>query len=119
VTLLANLRKSRGSLVGGGAAVTGLVGASGIVLAAMGAPVLLAGVLIFPAVAGGMAVTRIFRSVNERARLGLERALDELERRPALPPEGSAARPRALARDLGDVMLQITKEVKRAFEEKK
>lgn len=119
VTLLANLRKSRGSLVGGGAAVTGIVAASGIVLAAMGAPVLLAGVLVIPAVAGGLGVARIFRSVNERTRLGLERALDELERHPALPADDGAARPRALARDLGDVVLQITKEVKRAFEDKK
>jgi hypothetical protein len=119
VTLVANLRQSRASFIGGGAAVTSIGAATGIVLAVLGAPLLIAGVVAVPALAGGVAVSRMFRGVNQRAHLGLERALDELERHPALPTSEAKARPRALGRDLGDVMLQITKEVKRAFEEKK
>lgn len=119
VTLVANLRGSRASFIGGGAAVTSIGAATGIVLAALGAPLLIAGVVAVPALAGGFAVSRIFRGVNQRAQLGLERALDELERHPALPSTTGKERPRALGRDLGEVVLQITKEVKRAFEEKK
>lgn len=119
VTLVANLRQSRAGLVGGGAAVASIGAAAGIVLAALGAPLLIAGVVVVPALAGGIAVSRIFRGVNQRAQLGLERALDELERHPTLPTAATRDRPRALGGDLGEVMLQITKEVKRAFEEKK
>lgn len=119
VTMLASLRNNRSSYVGGGAAVSSVGAAAGIVLAALGAPLLIAGVVVIPALAGGVAVSRLFRGVNERSRLGLERALDELERHPALPSESATTRPRALGRDLGDVVLQITKEVKRAFEDRK
>lgn len=119
VTLVANLRQSRAAFVGGGAAVTSVGAAAGIVLAALGAPLLIAGVVAVPALAGGVAVSRMFRGVNQRTQLGLERALDELERHPSLPATDTRPRPRALGRDLGDVMLQITKEVKRAFEDRK
>lgn len=119
VTLLASLRNNRSSYVGGGAAVTSIGAAAGVVVAVLGAPLLIAGVIAIPALVGGVAVTRLFRGVNERARLGLERALDELERHPSLPAQAATARPRALGRDLGEVVLQITKEVKRAFEDKK
>jgi hypothetical protein len=119
VTLLATLRQSRNGYIAGGVGVASAVAAAGIVLGAMGAPLLLAGALAAPALIGGLAVSRAFRPVIERARLGLERALDELERHPLLPTAGDNTRPRAIARDLGEVVLQITKEVKRAFEEKK
>jgi hypothetical protein len=119
VTLVANLRQNRGSYLGGGAAVTSVGVAAGVIMATLGAPLLIAGVIVAPAMVGGVAVARLFRGINQRTQLGLERALDELERRPALPPSGDKERPRALGRDLGDVVLQITKEVKRAFEEKK
>jgi hypothetical protein len=119
VTLVANQRQNRGSYVGGGAAVASVGAAAGLVLGALGAPLLIAAVPVLPAVLGGVAVSRLFRGVNQRSQLGLERALDELERQPALPATPARERSRTLGRDLGDVVLQITKEVKRAFEEKK
>jgi hypothetical protein len=119
VTLVASLRRSRGGFVGGGAAVTSVGAAAVIVLGVLGAPLLIAGVVVLPAVVGGVAVSRIFRGVHQRSQLGLERALDELERHPTLPPSEHRERPRAIGRDLGEVMLQISKEVKRAFEDKK
>jgi hypothetical protein len=119
VTLVASLRRSRGGFVGGGGAVTSVGAAAGFVLGVLGAPVLIAGVVVLPAVVGGVAVSRIFRGVHQRSQLGLERALDELERHPTLQPSEHRERPRAIGRDLGEVMLQISKEVKRAFEDKK
>lgn len=119
VTLVANLRRARSSYLGGGAAITSFGVAGGAVMAVLGAPLLLGGVVLVPALVGGAVISRLFRGINERSQLGLERALDELERRPALPPTDLKSAPRALGRDLGDVVLQITKEVKRAFEDRK
>ncbi len=119
VTLVAQLGKTRSGYVWGGTTVGAVTVAGGAVLAAMGAPLLLAAALLVPAGMGSWAIGRAYRPILERARLGLERTLDELERRQALPAEAGAARPRALARDLGEAVREITREVRKAFEEKR
>jgi hypothetical protein len=93
VSLLADLRSTRSGYVGGIAALSGVGAVSAGVLLVMSpfwvvavAPVVLAG-------GAAYAVSRQFRPLAERAQLGLERALDHLDRgdvKPshALPPRG-------------------------------
>jgi hypothetical protein len=119
VTLVAQLGKTRMGYLMGGVGMGAAVLTGGVIVAAMGAPVLLAAALAIPAGYGGWAIGRAYRPLVERARLGLERALDELERRPALLEAQAAERPRHLARDLGEVVRDITREVRKAFEEKR
>lgn len=120
VTLVASLRSTRGGYVAGGATL-GITGTAGGVLAAiLGAPELVIAAAAVPSFGAGWLVARAYRPVAERARLGLLRALDQLERQPALPkpPASAPPRSRALARDIGDVVREITREVKKAMEEK-
>lgn len=93
VSLAADLRKNRGSYIGGGFAGVSMGAAGAIVLGLLSPfwviavpPLLLGGGL-------GWIIVKQFRPVAERALLGLERALDYLERggvKPAhqLPPRG-------------------------------
>jgi len=91
VQLSADLRMTRGAFIGGAAAFVSVGAAATAVMAVLGAFPL---VLLLPlpaAMAAGYAVTRPYAGVAERTRLGLERALDQLERRgsrpaPELPP---------------------------------
>ena len=111
VTLAASLRKSRVGHVAGGAslAFTGAV-VGGVVVVAGAAPVF-AMLPALPMFLAGWAVARTFQARAHRAQLGLERALDELERRPA-PPVLPAAQP-----GVGQVIRGIAKEVRKALEE--
>jgi hypothetical protein len=92
VQLSANMRGTRSAFIGGGAALVSVGAAATAVLAVLGAFPL---VLLLPlpaAIVAGYAATRPYASVAERTRLGLERALDQLERRgnrpqAALPPD--------------------------------
>jgi len=118
LSLVASLRKSRNGFMAGGITLaTGVMAVAGIVVA-MGAPVLVAPAIVAPGLIGGWAIGRQFHEISARARLGLERALDELERRPALT-SGDGSQQRPLVADIGEAVRQITREVKRAFEEKK
>ena len=105
VTLSAELRKVRGEYVGGSALVSSLAVAGSAVMLALGAfvPVALAPL---PAAAGlAWGVTRQYRPVLERTQLGLEVALDLLERGSAKPshqlPPRTAGVLRQIARELG------------------
>lgn len=118
VTLMATLRGTRTGYVAGGSSI-GAVGLAGGGLAViLGAPAVLLAVAAVPAFGLGWFVARLYRPIAERARLGLLRALDQLERRPSLPASSAAPRSRALARDIGDVVREITREVRKAMEEK-
>lgn len=94
VQLSADLRATRAAFIGGGAALLSIGAAATFVLAVLSAfpPVL---ILPLPAaLAGAYGMTRPYAGVAERTRLGLERALDNLERRgnrplPELPPRSS------------------------------
>ncbi len=106
--LAADLRLARGGLIGGMAAVTGLGIAAGVVLLVM-SPFWLVALAPAPlVVAADWGISRQFRPIAERTRLGLERALDHLERgdvKPshALPPRG------------GGVVGAILEEVRKAI----
>lgn len=122
VTLVATLRRSRRNhLIGTTIAGVGGVAVSVGLLALVNLPAaeLLA---LLPAAAGlgtGALAARAYRPIAARAQLGLERALDELERRPALG-DGAALPPRSqvIARGVGQVVKEITREVRKALEEK-
>jgi mannitol-specific phosphotransferase system IIBC component len=80
VTLAAELIHARGGAIGGAAAMGAVAVAAGAVLAVMSPFALLA---LAPApflLAAGWAILRQYRSVAARTQLGLERALDHLER---------------------------------------
>lgn len=119
VTLVATLRGTRTGYLAGGTTI-GVMGiAAAGVATVVGAPALLLAAAALPSVGAGWLVARLYRPIAERARLGLLRALDHLERRPALPASSSGTpRGRAIARDIGDVVRDITREVRKAMEER-
>ncbi len=123
VSLNAELRKCRTSYVAG-ATVLG-VGGMAFTVGLLALVTIPAGQLLalLPAAAGlgGATLTaRAFRPIASRAQLGLERALDELERRPALAAGTASSSPRAqgIAREVGQVVKELTREVRKALEEK-
>lgn len=85
VQLSAELRSTRAAYIGGAAALVSVGAAATMILAVMTAfaPILL--VPLPAALAAGYAATRPYAGVAERTRLGLERALDQLERRGSRP----------------------------------
>ncbi len=94
VALSADLRATRSGFVGGMTAMGGLGVASAAILMVMSPFWLLAAAPLPLAALAGWAISRQFRPIPERTLLGLERALDHLERgdvKPshALPPRGS------------------------------
>jgi len=121
VTLIASLRKTRTGYLVGGSAI-GFAGVTaGAVATILGAPELILAAAAVPSLGAGWLIARAYRPVADRARVGLLRALDQLERRPALP-HGSAAqwpKPRGIAVDIGGVVRDITREVRKAIEEGK
>lgn len=80
VALSAELQGARGSIIGGVAAMGGLAVASATVLAVLSPLFWLPLVPIAPFAAAGYGIAKSYRGITERARLGLERALDHLER---------------------------------------
>ena len=94
VALSADLRQARGGVIGGLGAVAGVGVAATAILAVM-SPFWWVAVAPAPIFIGlGLGISKRFRPVAERAMLGLERALDQLERgevKPthALPPRAA------------------------------
>lgn len=121
VAVMATLRRSRRNyLMGAGAlASTGVAVTAGVLaLVQYPAAELLA---MIPAAAGlgtGALTARSFRPISARAQLGLERMLDDLERRPALGAGSPPPRSQQIAREVGQVVKDITREVRKALEEK-
>jgi hypothetical protein len=114
VTLAASLTRARNQRLTAG----GLVGAIGPLAGA--AMVIVGSVPLAPLLplavfgAAGWFVARGFRPAAARAQLGLERALDELERTPALPP-GTPPAP-AGGRTVGQLVRELGREVRKAIE---
>lgn len=108
VQLSADLRANRGAFIGGGAALASVGAAATLVLAALGAYPLVALLPLPAAMAGGYAVARAFGGVAERTRLGLERALDQLERRGSRPE-------RIPSREQTSMITSIVQEVRKAL----
>ncbi len=121
VAVMATLRRSRRNYVTGASmlAGTGVAMTAGLLaLVHFPAAELLA---LLPAAAGlgtGALTARSFRPISTRAQLGLERMLDDLERRPALAAGSPPPRSQQIARDVGQVVKDITREVRKALEEK-
>lgn len=103
VTLTADLSRLRGSFIGGGLGLlTSLTGASAI-MAVLGAYWLAPAALLVAGAVGAVGIARQFRPAGDRAAIGLERALDHLERTggEALPPPPPQGLLGAIARELG------------------
>jgi hypothetical protein len=115
VVLTASGRRTRAGYVSGGAALAGVGVVGGALLS-----VLSVGLAVIPVVVmtgSGWLVSRLYRQQAERIQLGLERALDELERNPVLALPASAQRTGQLARGVGSVVREIRDEVRRALEQ--
>jgi hypothetical protein len=70
-------------------------------------------------VLGSALVARHYSPVASRAQLGLERILDELERRPPLVGEPSTLPPprsQNLGREVGKAVRDLTQEVRKALD---
>ena len=109
VSIAAELRKSRGGLIGGAAALGAIGLAGGVVLFVMSPYIWLALAPLPFCLGGGWGILRQYRPGVERVQLGLERALDHLERGEAKPSH--ALPPRA-----GGVVGAILEEVRKAIQ---
>lgn len=120
VTLQATLRKSRAGYLWGGSSLAATGAAAGGLIIALGGPEAMLLATALPGAGAGWLVARAFRPISQRASLGLARLLDELERRPARAIGSAAAEPksRVIAREVGNVVRDITTEVRKALEEK-
>jgi hypothetical protein len=108
VALTADLRPTRAGFIGGGAAMGGLGIASAAILVLMSPFWLLAAAPLPLAAVAGWAIARQFRSIAERSLLGLERALDHLERGDIKPSH-------ALPSKTGGVVGALLDEVRKAL----
>lgn len=97
VALTADLRPARGSMIGGVAAGASLGVAGSIILAVMSPYLLVAAAPLPFAAAMIYGFGRAHRPVAERTVLGLERALDHLERGGIKPAHALPARPSTIA----------------------
>lgn len=118
VRLEATLRGRRAGHLAGGIAVATVGGLMGAVIVIVGAPPVAALLPFVPGLFGGWGIARLFRRAVGRAQLGVDRVLDELERRPALPGSKSPPPPKpgALAQGVGQVVRDITHEVRKALD---
>lgn len=80
VELQAELREARGQFIGGAAALSSLGVAGGVVATALSAPLVLGVLPILMGLGLGYGVLRRYPPVFQRAQMGLERALDHVER---------------------------------------
>jgi hypothetical protein len=111
VALAAELRGSRAGLVGGATAIGSLSLAAGAILYLLSPFLWLAAAPLPLGAAAGWAIMRQYGPLAERAKLGLERALDHLER--GEPKPTHALPPRA-----GGVLGAILDEVRRAIQQR-
>lgn len=121
VTVAASLRKARSAHLTGGAVLGGFGALGGTLMVLLGAPEVAALFPLVPGGVGGWLIARAFRPVAARAQLGLERLLDELERKPSLPAGAKQLPPAPgsrIAREVGQVVRDITTEVRKALEDK-
>lgn len=109
VRLAADLRQTRGALIGGGAALGSMGIAGAAILLALGA---FAPIAIAPIALGtglGFGVVRQYSSRVERALLGLERALDHIEQGSVKPRHELPARTPGLTGLIGEEIRKALK----------
>ncbi|MDX2192297.1 MAG: hypothetical protein NW201_03015 [Gemmatimonadales bacterium] len=105
VTLTADLRSVRSAYLGGGAAVASVGAAGTLVLSVLGAFWVAPLVLGAATLGAGLLIARTYRTPSERAAIGLERALDHLERHGGQPlPQSAPSLGEALVRDVGRLL---------------
>jgi hypothetical protein len=110
VALSAELHGARGSIAGGVAAM-GAVGTASVVVLAVLSPLWWVPLIpIAPFLGAGMAIGKSYRGVSERVRLGLERALDHLER---ADQQSNDPAPGGVAGLIGNVMRALNGETTR------
>jgi hypothetical protein len=117
VTLGASLRKSRNGHLIGASVLTGLGAAGAAGLDVMGG---IGALAMVPAGMGALFAwlsLRAYRPTVERTQLGLERALDLLERNPPVASKALPSESAPLARGVGRVVRDITREVRKALDE--
>jgi hypothetical protein len=107
VQLSADLRGTRGAFIGGAAALLSVGAAATLILGVLAAfpPILFMPLPV--AIVAGYAATRPYAGVADRTRLGLERALDHLERRGSRPQVEPPPRP--------TMVTALVQEVRKAF----
>ncbi len=117
VALAASTRRSRTGHLQAAAGVLALGAVSAGVFTIV-LPLWVGAVLFGGSAAIGATITGVYRSRTQRVQLGLERALDELEQNPMLP-HGAAVPPPTgrLARGIGQVVKEISVEVRKALHE--
>jgi hypothetical protein len=109
VSLDAELRQNRAGFMAGATAI-GAIGVAGAVVLFVMSPYVLLALAPLPfSLGAGWGILRRYRPVVERVRLGLERALDHLER--GEPKPNHALPPRA-----GGVVGAILEEVRKAIQ---
>lgn len=111
VALSAELHGARGGYLAGGATLGVLGVAAGGVVSLLSPFLWAAAVPVAIGVLAGAGVARLYRPVAERVQLGLERALDHLERGEAKPTHALPGRP-------GGVVGAILDEVRRAIQQR-
>lgn len=117
VALAASTRKSRTGHVQVAAGVLALGAVSAGVLT-IALPLWLGAVVFGGSAAISATITGVYRSRTQRVQLGLERALDDLEQNPLLPRSDPSAQPTGrLARGIGQVVKDISVEVRKALHE--
>ncbi len=119
VRLSTSLRKSRNGHVSGAAAL-GVVGSAMVgLMIVSGAATVPAMLLLAPAWLASLAVARHYPPVAGRTQLGLERILDDLERRPPLvgeQPTLPSPRSQNLGLDVGKAVRDLTQDVRKALD---
>ena len=110
VALTADIRSARGAVIGGIAAV-GTVGIAGALVLGLLSPFLIIAIAPLPVAAGiGWGIGRRFHPIAARTLLGLERALDHLERGAVKPMHAlNSGRPSIVATIIDDVRRAIEK----------
>ncbi|HSB54371.1 MAG TPA: hypothetical protein VLD58_08440 [Gemmatimonadales bacterium] len=109
VALAAELRASRGAILGGASAIGGISLVSAAILYVMSPFILLAAAPLPLGAAASWAILRQYRGLADRTQLGLERALDHLERGEPKPTH-------ALPGRSGGVLGAILDEVRKAMQ---
>ncbi len=109
VSLAAELKGSRSAYIGGGLALTSLGAAGAVIFFVLSPFAYLATVPVLVGAGVGWGITRQYGPLADRARLGLERALDHLERGEPKPSH-------ALPSRTGGVVGAILEEVRKAIQ---
>jgi hypothetical protein len=115
VTLSASIRSARRTVAAATFGMSALGVAAFVAITVMGAPAGLAAAMAAPFVVLPWWIAQLFRRVGARAKIGLERALDDLERRPALAKGSAGSEPPPGS--MGSLVREMTRGMRKALKE--